>query len=50
MTYGYINTSGAFLGAIILGNGINYPIVLSPGTGSFARAAWRRTSRGARRS
>ena len=27
-TYGYVNTSGAFLGAIILGNGINYPIVL----------------------
>src|SRR5207253_6494665 len=24
----YVNTSGAFLGAIILGNGINYPIVL----------------------
>jgi uncharacterized protein len=28
LTYGYINTAGAFLGAIILGNGINYPIVL----------------------
>ncbi|WP_394839541.1 MMPL family transporter [Pendulispora rubella] len=28
VTYGYVNTSGAFLGAIILGNGINYPIVL----------------------
>lgn len=27
-TFGYINTAGAFLGAIILGNGINYPIVL----------------------
>src|SRR5262249_14914917 len=27
-TYGYVNTPGAFLGAIILGNGINYPIVL----------------------
>jgi len=27
-TFGHINTSGAFLGAIILGNGINYPIVL----------------------
>ncbi len=27
-TFGYLNTSGAFLGAIILGNGINYPIVL----------------------
>jgi predicted RND superfamily exporter protein len=26
--YGYVNTSGAFLGAIILGNGVNYPIVL----------------------
>ncbi len=26
--FGYINASGAFLGAIILGNGINYPIVL----------------------
>ncbi|MBX3230903.1 MAG: MMPL family transporter [Labilithrix sp.] len=27
-TFGYVNTSGAFLGAIIFGNGINYPIVL----------------------
>jgi hypothetical protein len=27
-TFGYVNTAGAFLGAIILGNGINYPIVL----------------------
>ncbi len=27
-SFGYVNTSGAFLGAIILGNGINYPIVL----------------------
>ncbi|MDB4944950.1 MAG: exporters of the superfamily [Labilithrix sp.] len=27
-TFGYVNTSGAFLGAIILGNGINYPVVL----------------------
>jgi predicted RND superfamily exporter protein len=27
-TFGYVNTSGAFLGAIIMGNGINYPIVL----------------------
>ena len=26
--FGYLNTAGAFLGAIILGNGINYPIVL----------------------
>ncbi len=26
--YGHVNTTGAFLGAIILGNGINYPIVL----------------------
>ena len=26
--YGFVNSSGAFLGAIILGNGINYPIVL----------------------
>lgn len=26
--YGYVNTVGAFLGAIIIGNGINYPIVL----------------------
>lgn len=26
--FGYVNTTGAFLGAIILGNGINYPIVL----------------------
>ncbi len=28
LQYGYVNTTGAFLGAIILGNGINYPIVL----------------------
>ena len=28
VTYGYVNTTGTFLGAIILGNGINYPIVL----------------------
>lgn len=28
LAFGYVNTSGAFLGAIILGNGINYPIVL----------------------
>jgi predicted RND superfamily exporter protein len=27
-TFGYVNSSGAFLGAIIIGNGINYPIVL----------------------
>src|SRR4029077_5199656 len=26
--FGYVNTAGLFLGAIILGNGINYPIVL----------------------
>jgi uncharacterized protein len=26
--YGFVNSSGAFPGAIILGNGINYPIVL----------------------
>lgn len=26
--YGYVNTVGAFLGAIIVGNGVNYPIVL----------------------
>ena len=26
--YGYVNTVGAFLGAIIVGNGINYPIIL----------------------
>jgi predicted RND superfamily exporter protein len=26
--FGYVNTTGMFLGAIILGNGINYPIVL----------------------
>ena len=25
---GYVNAAGAFLGAIVLGNGINYPIVL----------------------
>jgi hypothetical protein len=28
LEFGYVNTTGAFLGAIILGNGINYPIVL----------------------
>jgi predicted RND superfamily exporter protein len=28
LAFGYVNTTGAFLGAIILGNGINYPIVL----------------------
>jgi uncharacterized protein len=28
IAYGYVNTCGVFLGAIILGNGINYPIVL----------------------
>ena len=28
VAFGYVNTCGAFLGAIILGNGINYPIVL----------------------
>jgi predicted RND superfamily exporter protein len=28
LAFGYVNTVGAFLGAIILGNGINYPIVL----------------------
>ncbi|MEO8874274.1 MAG: MMPL family transporter [Polyangiaceae bacterium] len=28
VTFGYVNTSGAFLAAIIFGNGINYPIVL----------------------
>ncbi len=28
LAYGYVNTVGAFLGAIIIGNGINYPIVL----------------------
>ncbi|WP_437761301.1 MMPL family transporter [Sorangium sp. So ce281] len=28
LTYGYVNTVGAFLGAIIVGNGVNYPIVL----------------------
>jgi len=26
--FGFVNSSGAFLGAIILGNGVNYPIVL----------------------
>ncbi len=26
--YGYVNSTGAFLGAIIVGNGINFPIVL----------------------
>ena len=26
--YGFVNSSGMFLGAIILGNGVNYPIVL----------------------
>jgi predicted RND superfamily exporter protein len=28
LRYGYVNSTGAFLGAIIVGNGINYPIVL----------------------
>ncbi len=28
VAFGYVNTCGIFLGAIILGNGINYPIVL----------------------
>ena len=28
LCFGYVNTTGMFLGAIILGNGINYPIVL----------------------
>jgi hypothetical protein len=28
LTYGYVNSAGLFLGAIIIGNGINYPIVL----------------------
>jgi predicted RND superfamily exporter protein len=28
LRFGYVNTTGLFLGAIILGNGINYPIVL----------------------
>ncbi len=28
VVYGYVNTCGVFLGAIILGNGINYPLVL----------------------
>ncbi|MFO0673166.1 MAG: MMPL family transporter [Polyangiaceae bacterium] len=28
LSIGYVNTVGLFLGAIILGNGINYPIVL----------------------
>ena len=27
-SFGYVNTTGMFLGAIILGNGVNYPIVL----------------------
>lgn len=27
-TFGFVNASGAFLGAIIIGNGVNYPIVL----------------------
>lgn len=27
-SFGYVNAAGAFLGAIIVGNGINYPIVL----------------------
>src|SRR5262249_36404540 len=28
LCFGYVNAAGAFLGAIIVGNGINYPIVL----------------------
>jgi predicted RND superfamily exporter protein len=33
--FGYVNTTGMFLGAIILGNGINYPIVLLSRYGEF---------------
>ena len=44
-----MNTTGMFLGAIILGNGINYPDrAPRRGTASFARAARRRPRRGAR--
>jgi predicted RND superfamily exporter protein len=33
--FGYVNTTGMFLGAIILGNGVNYPIVLLSRYGEF---------------
>jgi predicted RND superfamily exporter protein len=36
--FGYLNACGAFLGAIILGNGINYPIVLLSRYGEFRRS------------
>src|SRR5262249_52281057 len=36
-TFGYVNTTGAFLGAIIVGNGINYPIVLLSRYREFVR-------------
>jgi predicted RND superfamily exporter protein len=35
LRFGYVNTTGMFLGAIILGNGINYPIVLLARYGEF---------------
>jgi predicted RND superfamily exporter protein len=37
LTFGYVNTTGAFLGAIIVGNGINYPIVLLSRYREFVR-------------
>lgn len=40
LTYGYVNTIGAFLGAIIVGNGINYPIVLLSRYRDFRRQGW----------
>ncbi len=33
--FGHVNTTGMFLGAIILGNGVNYPIVLLSRYGEF---------------
>jgi predicted RND superfamily exporter protein len=37
LAFGYVNACGAFLGAIILGNGVNYPIVLLSRYGEFRR-------------
>ena len=50
--FGYVNTTGMFLGAIILGNGINYPIVLLSRYREFrarGQDAARRAARGGRR-
>ncbi|HVZ73808.1 MAG TPA: MMPL family transporter [Polyangia bacterium] len=37
LAFGYLNSSTAFLGSIILGNGINHPIVLLSRFGEIAR-------------